>query len=60
MTVGLSYDSAFSAMAEQSDRDPAAWRRPFLTCLDGIERGWALPLLLACFVAIWTLYLCIA
>ena len=47
-------------MAERSDRAPARWRRPFLRWLDGIEAGWAVPLLIACFVAIWTLYLAIA
>ncbi|WP_084299103.1 glycosyltransferase family 39 protein [Bradyrhizobium sp. WSM1743] len=47
-------------MAERSDRAPARWRRPFLRWLDGVEAGWAVPLLIACFVAIWTLYLAIA
>ncbi|MBW7974912.1 glycosyltransferase family 39 protein [Bradyrhizobium sp. BR 10289] len=47
-------------MAERSDRAPARWRRPFLRWLDGIEAGWAVPLLIVCFVAIWTLYLIIA
>ncbi|WP_441236995.1 glycosyltransferase family 39 protein [Bradyrhizobium sp. 930_D9_N1_4] len=47
-------------MAERSDRAPARWRRPFLCWLDGVEAGWAVPLLIACFVAIWTLYLAIA
>nr|WP_082905855.1 glycosyltransferase family 39 protein [Bradyrhizobium centrolobii] len=47
-------------MAERSDRSPARWRRPFLRWLDAVEAGWAVPLLLVCFVAIWTLYLVIA
>ncbi|MFT4120086.1 glycosyltransferase family 39 protein [Bradyrhizobium sp.] len=47
-------------MAERSDRAPARWRRPFLRWLDGVEAGWAVPLLLVCFVAIWTLYLVVA
>lgn len=47
-------------MAERSDRAPARWRRPFLHWLDGVEAGWAVPLLIACFVAVWTLYLAIA
>ncbi|MDA9434909.1 glycosyltransferase family 39 protein [Bradyrhizobium sp. CCBAU 51627] len=47
-------------MAERSDRAPARWRRPLLRWLDGVEAGWAVPLLIACFVAIWTLYLAIA
>lgn len=47
-------------MAERSDRAPARWRLPFLRWLDGVEAGWAVPLLLVCFVAIWTLYLFVA
>jgi len=47
-------------MAERSDRAPARWRRPFLRWLDAVETGWAVPLLIACFVAIWTLYLAVA
>ncbi|MFC7698017.1 glycosyltransferase family 39 protein [Bradyrhizobium sp. GCM10028915] len=47
-------------MAERSDRTPARWRWPFLRWLDGVETGWAVPLLVACFVAIWTLYLAVA
>ncbi|WP_347337590.1 glycosyltransferase family 39 protein [Bradyrhizobium sacchari] len=54
------FDFAFQAMAERSDRAPARWRRPFLHWLSAVEAGWAVPLLLACFVAIWTLYLVIA
>nr|WP_041757302.1 glycosyltransferase family 39 protein [Bradyrhizobium sp. ORS 278] len=50
----------FSAIAARSDNDPAAWRRPFLRWLDGIRPGWAIPLLLAGFVTVWTIYLCIA
>jgi hypothetical protein len=53
-------DFASQAMAERSDRAPARWRRPFLRWLDGVEAGWAVPLLIACFVAVWTLYLAIA
>ncbi|KIU50903.1 MULTISPECIES: glycosyltransferase family 39 protein [Bradyrhizobium] len=47
-------------MAAASDKDPARWRRPFITWLEGIETGWSIPLLLALFVAIWTGYLVIA
>ncbi|MGY3448601.1 glycosyltransferase family 39 protein [Bradyrhizobium sp. USDA 4353] len=54
------YDLSFSAAAERSDRNPAAWRRPLLCWLDGVETGWAVPLLLAVFVAVWTGYLAIA
>jgi hypothetical protein len=58
--IPVPVDFAFQAMAERSDRAPARWRRPFLRWLDGVEAGWAVPLLIACFVAIWTLYLAIA
>src|SRR3984893_10557448 len=47
-------------MAARSEIAPARWRRPFLKWLDGIEAGWAVPLLLVCFVAICTLFLAIA
>ncbi|MDH6264391.1 4-amino-4-deoxy-L-arabinose transferase-like glycosyltransferase [Bradyrhizobium sp. BR13661] len=53
-------DFAFQAMAERSDRAPARWRGPLLHWLDGVEAGWAVPLLIACFIAVWTLYLAIA
>lgn len=56
----LPIDFALQALAERSDRAPARWRRPLLRWLDGVEAGWAVPLLLVCFVAIWTLYLAIA
>ncbi|MCP3388698.1 glycosyltransferase family 39 protein [Bradyrhizobium sp. CCGB12] len=58
--IPLPIDFALQAMAERSDRAPAQWRRPFLNWLDGVEAGWAVPLLIACFVAIWTLYLVVA
>ncbi|WP_035644987.1 glycosyltransferase family 39 protein [Bradyrhizobium sp. ORS 285] len=54
------YDLSFSAAAERSDRNPATWRRPLLCWLDAVEAGWAVPLLLAVFVAMWTAYLSIA
>jgi hypothetical protein len=50
----------FSAMAARSETRPARWRRPFLIWLDGTEKGWAIPLLLIGFVAIWLAYLAIA
>src|SRR6267143_1674845 len=51
---------AFSAMAARSDVAPARWRKPFLIWMDGVEAGWAIPLLLAGFVAIWLAFLTIA
>lgn len=38
----------------------ASWRRPFEAWFDGVERGWAIPVLLVGFVAIWTAFFCIA
>jgi hypothetical protein len=38
----------------------ARWRRPFLSWLDGIEAGWAIPLLLFGFVAAWFAYFVVA
>ena len=53
-------DFAFSGMAARSDISPARWRKPFLIWLDGIEAGWAVPLLLVGFVAVWMAFLTIA
>jgi 4-amino-4-deoxy-L-arabinose transferase-like glycosyltransferase len=49
-----------SAAAARSDSSPAHWRRPFWHWLDGVERGWAIPVLLLLFVCIWTAYLAVA
>ncbi len=51
---------AFSEMAARSEISPARWRRPFLIWMDGIEAGWAIPLLLIGFVAVWMAFLVIA
>ena len=53
-------DFAFSAMAARSDDAPTRWRRPFLNWLDGIEAGWAVPLLLIGFIAVWQAFLATA
>lgn len=50
----------FASMAARSAAAPARWRRPFLAWLDGIEKGWAIPLLIAAFAAAWWLFLVIA
>lgn len=47
-------------MAARSDAAPARWRRPFFRWLDGIEKGWGIPLLIVAFCAIWLLFLIIA
>src|SRR6202158_632410 len=51
---------AFSEMAARAEISPARWRRPFLIWLDGIEAGWAIPLLLIGFVTVWLAFLVIA
>ena len=51
---------AFSAMAARSDAAPARWRKPFLIWMDGVEAGWAIPLLLIGFIAVWLAFLVIA
>jgi 4-amino-4-deoxy-L-arabinose transferase-like glycosyltransferase len=53
-------DLAFSTMAARSEVSPAQWRWPFLSWMDGIEEGWAIPLLLFGFIAVWFLFLVIA
>src|SRR6266403_6020357 len=53
-------DLAFSTMAARSEVSPARWRWPLLSWMDGIEEGWAIPLLLFGFVAVLFLFLVIA
>jgi 4-amino-4-deoxy-L-arabinose transferase-like glycosyltransferase len=50
----------FPAMAARSAVAPARWRRPFLAWLDGIENGWAIPVLVVAFAAVWLLFLIVA
>jgi 4-amino-4-deoxy-L-arabinose transferase-like glycosyltransferase len=38
----------------------ADWRQPILRWMDGVEAGWAVPLLLVGFVAVWQAFLSIA
>jgi 4-amino-4-deoxy-L-arabinose transferase-like glycosyltransferase len=51
---------AFSDMDARSEFSVERWRRPFVRWMDGIEEGWAIPLLLAGFVAVWQTFLVIA
>src|SRR6202790_1726009 len=53
-------DLAFSNMAARSKTSPAQWRRPILCWMGGIEAGWAIPLLLIGFTAVWLAFLIIA
>jgi hypothetical protein len=50
----------FEAMAERSDAAPARWRWLFLAWLDGVEKGWGIPVLIVGFAAAWMLFLTIA
>jgi 4-amino-4-deoxy-L-arabinose transferase-like glycosyltransferase len=59
MRVSL-FGLTLSELAGRSDVHAARWRQPFLRLLDGIEAGWAVPLLLTGFVAVWMAYLVIA
>jgi 4-amino-4-deoxy-L-arabinose transferase-like glycosyltransferase len=56
----VSINLAFAKLAARSELSPAPWRKPFLNWLDGVEAGWAIPLLLIGFVAVWMAYLVIA
>ncbi len=49
-----------SSMAARFDVSPMRWRRPFLHWMDRVEAGWAIPLLLIGFIAVWLAYLVIA
>ena len=53
-------DLTFPDAAARSEIHPGQWRQPFLRLLDGIEAGWAVPLLLGGFVVVWTAFLVIA
>jgi Dolichyl-phosphate-mannose-protein mannosyltransferase len=48
---------AFAARLKLSETH---WRRPFLVWMDGIEAGWAVPLLLVGFVGVWFVYMVLA
>jgi hypothetical protein len=52
--------AAFPEFAAWPQFSFARWRRPFLSWLDGIEAGWAIPLLLIGFVAAWFVYFVVA
>src|ERR1700758_1093239 len=51
---------AYSDIDARSEFRDGRWRRPFIRWMDGIEEGWAIPLLLAGFVAVWQIFLVIA
>jgi 4-amino-4-deoxy-L-arabinose transferase-like glycosyltransferase len=51
---------ALSRAAARAASSPAPWRRVFLDWMDGVEAGWAIPLLLIGFIAVWFGFLLIA
>lgn len=51
---------AFSFALAYPDVSQARWRTPLERWMDGVEKGWAIPLLLLGFVAIWQAYFAIA
>jgi 4-amino-4-deoxy-L-arabinose transferase-like glycosyltransferase len=52
----MTIDVSFRARVARWEISPARWRRPLLRWLEGIEAGWAVPLLLLGFVAVWLAY----
>jgi hypothetical protein len=53
-------DRAFLEVAARPGISPARWRRPLLIWMDGTEAGWAIPVLLIGFIAVWLAFLAIA
>jgi len=51
---------AFTVAAIRAELSPPRWRNWFLNWMDGVEAGWAIPLLLTGFVAVWLTFLVIA
>jgi len=51
---------AYPVLAARPEVCFARWRRLLLTWFDGIEEGWAVPLLLVGFIALWFLYFVVA
>jgi Dolichyl-phosphate-mannose-protein mannosyltransferase len=51
---------SFSGAALRAELSPPRWRNWLLVWMDGVEAGWAIPLLLSGFVAVWLAYLMIA
>jgi 4-amino-4-deoxy-L-arabinose transferase-like glycosyltransferase len=51
---------SFTVAALRAELSPSRWRNWLSDWMDGVEAGWAVPLLLTGFVAIWQIYLMIA
>ena len=50
----------FSAAIRDRNFSEVLWREPLERWLDGVEEGWAIPLMLLGFIAIWQAYFAIA
>jgi 4-amino-4-deoxy-L-arabinose transferase-like glycosyltransferase len=51
---------AYSGMGALPESSRERWRLPLMRWMDGIEEGWAIPLMLAGFVTVWQAFLVIA
>jgi hypothetical protein len=51
---------AYSEMVALSGASVERWRLPLMRWMDGIEEGWAIPVTLVGFVAVWQAFLVIA
>jgi hypothetical protein len=51
---------AYSEMVALSGASVERWRLPLMRWMDGIEEGWAIPVTLVGFVAVWQTFLVIA
>src|SRR6266478_1433408 len=52
--------SGFSVVALRAELSAPRWRKWLLAWMDGVEAGWAIPLLLIGFIAVWLAFLVIA
>jgi 4-amino-4-deoxy-L-arabinose transferase-like glycosyltransferase len=51
---------AYPDMDGLAESSVERWRLPLMRWMDGIEEGWAIPLMLVGFVAVWQVFLAIA
>jgi hypothetical protein len=51
---------AFTVAALRAELSPPRWRNWLSSWMDGVEAGWAIPLLLIGFIAVWLAFLVIA
>jgi hypothetical protein len=51
---------AFTGAALRAELSPPRWRNGLVSWADGVEAGWAIPLLLIAFVSVWLAFLVVA